>query len=84
LSEFDLSKVKTGDLVNRQLAGGIDMPVKVTAVDDRFIYGCPPGEYWLGDDGWKFLRSNGGEVDEGLEWDGIHTGSRLTGSAHLN
>jgi hypothetical protein len=81
---FISNKVKVGDIVNRLLAGSVDMPVKVTDVDDRFIYCCPPGMNWTGDDRWKFLRSNGGEVDKDLGWDGIRTGSRLTGRAHLN
>lgn len=65
--------VKAGDIVVRMLAGTIPMELKVHSVDETYIYCGKPGV------GWKFLRSNGAEVDEDLGWDGVtHTGSYLT------
>lgn len=67
-SPFD--NVKIGSVVTRLLAGDVPMQLKVTFVDDSYIY-CG---------GWKFLKSNGAEVDEQLGWDGVNiTGSVLTG-----
>lgn len=64
--------IKAGDKVTRMLGGKIPMEMRVTEVDDAFIYIGPRP------DGWKFRRDNGAEVDEVLGWDGIHiTGSYL-------
>lgn len=68
----DFSDVKAGDVVRRMLAGVVPMELKVSSVDETFIYVGSPG------DGWKFLRSTGAEVDEDLGWDGVtYTGSYL-------
>lgn len=59
-------EVKEGQEVFRYLCGTIEMPLIVSKVDETFIH--------CGD--WKFLKSNGNEVDEELGWDGISkTGS---------
>jgi hypothetical protein len=55
--------VRPGDVVTRMLAGEVPMHLRVTAVDDSFIY-CG---------GWKFRKENGAEVDEQLGWDGVST-----------
>lgn len=60
------------DVVRYISSARIAQPMKVTLVDEQFIH-CGP---------WKFLRTNGVEVDEELWWTGepnaegvIHTGS---------
>lgn len=72
--------VKVGDTVNRLLAGNTPMKLRVTAVDDTYIYCSPPGVTWDKEDGWKFLRLNGVEVDEDLGWGVIKDGAYYTGS----
>lgn len=72
--------VKVGDTVKRMLAGEVPIELKVTAVDDTYIYCCPPGLEWAKEDGWKFLRLNGVEVDEELGWGRIEDGAYVTGS----
>jgi hypothetical protein len=56
-----LTKVQAGDVVTRIL-GGVPVDLKVTGVDERFIYCGPPGV------GWKFDRETGFEVDEEIGW----------------
>ena len=56
-----LSELRTGDVVTRIL-GGSPMDLRVTGVDERFIYCGPPGV------GWKFDRETGIEVDEEIGW----------------
>jgi hypothetical protein len=71
MGKFD--HIKEGDVVTRMLAGTIPMKLNVGFVDEKMIYIGKPGE-----GGWKFLRSNGAEVDEDLGWDGVNvTGSYL-------
>lgn len=72
--------VKVGDSVTRILGGTVVMKVKVTAVDDTFIYCSPPEQTWAKEDGWKFLRENGVEVDEELGWGKQEDGTYLSGS----
>lgn len=70
-----LLDLKVGDTVTRMLAGVIPVQITITSVDDEFIYANPFGPE---QEGWKFLRSNGAEVDEELGWDGYtQTGSYL-------
>lgn len=57
--------VKEGDIVTRLVARSMPMELKVSEVDDEFIY-CGAK-----DAGWKFRRDTGGEVDEELDWDGV-------------
>ncbi|HYK95253.1 MAG TPA: hypothetical protein VE011_05205 [Candidatus Dormibacteraeota bacterium] len=52
--------VSVGDSVTRLLGGSIAMALVVTSVDDSFIY--------CGEDGWKFDRDSGVEVDEEIGW----------------
>lgn len=66
----NLKDKKVGDIVTR-LLGGIPMKLKVTEVDDKFIY-CGPKDV-----GWKFDRNTGAEVDEELGWGNEGTGSYL-------
>lgn len=55
--------VKVGDVVKRVMGlGGPIMELKVTELDDTFIYCGPPGV------GWKFHRDQGHEVDEEIGW----------------
>lgn len=65
----DFTDVGLGDTVTRLLAEVAVMPLKVTAIDEQYIY--------CGD--WKFDRQTGFEVDEelhmGPQWGII--GSRL-------
>ena len=64
--------IKKGDTITRMLGGELPMELVVTEIDEEFIY-CGPK-----DEGWKFRRGNGAEVDEELGWDGIiKTGSIL-------
>lgn len=72
--------LEVGDLVTRMLSGVIPMQLRVTKIDDKFIYcGLATGRI----EGWKFDRTFGYEVDEDLGWgvkqpDGnITTGSWL-------
>ena len=70
-----LMSLKVGDVVTRLLAGEIPVKITITSVDDEFIHANPFGP---NEEGWKFRRSNGAEVDEELGWDGITmTGSYL-------
>jgi hypothetical protein len=67
----DFRHLKVGDIATRMLAGTIIMKLQVSEVTDEFLVCCGP-------DGWTFRRDNGGEVDDGLGWDGvIRTGSYL-------
>ena len=62
----NLSDVKAGDTVIRNLAG-IEMPMQVTEVTgDRIKCG-----------GWEFCRLTGAEIDDDLGWgpQAGHTGS---------
>jgi hypothetical protein len=56
-----LSEVRVGDVVTR-IIGGVPMDLRVTSVDEHFIYCGPPGM------GWKFDRVSGIEVDEEIGW----------------
>jgi hypothetical protein len=57
-----ISEIAVGDTVTRMLAGTIPMDLRVSAVDEHFIYCGPVGT------GWKFDRLTGYEVDEELGW----------------
>lgn len=72
--------VKVGDTVKRLLAGDTPMRLKVTAVDEMYIYCSPPGQTWAKEDGWKFLKENGIEVDEELGWGKQEDGTYYSGS----
>lgn len=76
MKHTDFTYLKKGDLVTRMLAGVCAVETEVTLVDDDFVYTSPPGANWPIEQGWKFRRSNGAEVDEELGFDGI----TLTGS----
>ena len=68
INKVDLSSVKTGDTFIRMLGGTISMEVIVGDIDDTHI--------WVGsidgvvkptkEEGWKFRRDLGTEVDEEL------------------
>ena len=73
-------EVKVGDTVKRILGGTVVMLVRVTEVDDTYIYCSPPEHNWAKEDGWKFLRENGVEVDEDLGWGKQEDGSYASGS----
>lgn len=62
--------VVPGDVITRDLAGA-KMKLRVTDVDDRYIY-CGPVDH-----GWKFCRRTGAEVDEACGWDENGTGSYI-------
>jgi hypothetical protein len=64
------SHVNVGDTVSRSLSGQAHMKLRVTDVDAQHIY-CGP---------WKFLRSNGAEIDEELGWGQVVNGEMWTGS----
>lgn len=72
------ANIKKGDTVTRLLAGVVQMKLIVGKVDDTLIYcGSADGVVSL-EEGWKFRRDTGAEVDEDLNWDGItKTGSYL-------
>lgn len=82
-----LFDVKVGDVLIRELGGALKHPVKVCKVEEETIT-CSSTE---GDqnpfvvtceEGWRFLKSTGAEIDEDLGWDGItHTGSIIYGYA---
>lgn len=66
---IDLSGVKAGDTVERDMCG-LKIPMEVEVVADGIIY-CAGG--------WMFMVNNGAEYDPDLGWDGITaTGSMLT------
>jgi hypothetical protein len=56
-----LTEVQAGDVVTRIL-GGLPIDLRVTGIDEHFIYCGPPGV------GWKFDRVTGVEVDEEIGW----------------
>ena len=58
----DCRDIRPGDIIIRQLGGLVDMELVVTSVDDHYIY------VGSRDDGYKFDRDTGAEVDEDLEW----------------
>ena len=62
--------IKVGDVVTRMLAGQIPMQLRVTDIDDNFIY-CG------GPEGWKFDKKTCMEVDEELGWGNDGSGSYL-------
>lgn len=70
--------IKKGDEVTRLLAGVVPMKLIVGKVDETFIY-CGSSDGIVDtNEGWKFRKDNGAEVDEDLGWDGVtHTGSFL-------
>ena len=64
-----MKTIRVGDIVRRKLGGAVKCDIKVTEIDDTYIH-CGP---------WKFLKTNGAEVDEDCDWDGItQTGSYLS------
>jgi hypothetical protein len=65
--------IEVGDRVTRLLAGTVPMKLIVGKVDDTLIYTATPDGVVNIDEGWKFRRDNGAEVDEELGWDGIKT-----------
>lgn len=70
--------IKKGDTVTRLLAGVVPMKLIVGKVDDTYIYCASADGIVSLEEGWKFLKTNGAEVDEEIGWDGItHTGSFL-------
>lgn len=62
-------------MVSRVFGNGRTKPMRlrVTDIDDKFIYCGPDGI------GWKFRKDNGAEVDEEFEW-GIGDKIVMTGS----
>jgi len=75
-TQQNFEHVKVGDTVTRMLAGTVPMLQEVGKVDETFIYTF--NDRVPLEEGWKFRRSNGAEVDEELGWDGITvTGSYL-------
>ena len=79
ISKEELSKIKVGYTLERALAGVSPMDVIVGKIDDKFIY-CGSADGFISyNEGWKFLKSNGHEIDDDLGWDGVTTtGSYLT------
>jgi len=81
--ELKFEYVKVGDIIHRMFASAKlgraamkPMKLRVTEVDEKFIY-CGPSNV-----GWKFRKDCGAEVDEELEWGQekngvVHTGSYL-------
>jgi hypothetical protein len=65
--------ITVGDRVTRLLAGTVPMKLIVGKVDDTLIYTATPDGVINIEEGWKFRRDNGAEVDEDLGWDGIKT-----------
>jgi hypothetical protein len=63
--------LQVGDIVKRKMGLGGPVKLKITELDDDFIYCGPPGV------GWKFNRDQGYEVDEEMGW-GIRQGNRVT------
>lgn len=59
--------INVGDAVNRYVDETMLMKLKVTRIDEQYIY--------CGD--WKFSRRNGAEIDEDLGWSESKTGSYL-------
>lgn len=78
MNEMPFKAIKIGDLVTRMLAGSVPMQLRVTEIDEDFIYCGPP------DVGWKFSRRNGAEIDEEIGWDEQHTGSVLLSNEGAN
>jgi hypothetical protein len=75
LRAISLAGIKPGDVVTRWLAGIVPMELIVTEISDHFIH-CGSR---------RFDRNTGGEIDDGLDWDGICTGSFITrGTEHEN
>ena len=73
-----LEKVKVGDRLTRMLGGKIPVEVIVGRIDEKFVYTSSADGVIPLEEGWKFLISTGGEVDEDLGWDGLtHTGSYI-------
>jgi hypothetical protein len=74
--------IKVGDHMTRVLGGVVKMPVTVGAIDSIRVW-VGAGHAHIDADnavqnGWCFLRSTGGEVDDDLKWDGVtKTGSYL-------
>jgi hypothetical protein len=62
---MELSELKINDEITRMISGIIPMSLKITNIDDKYIY--------CGD--WKFSKTNGAEIDEDLNWDENNTGS---------
>jgi hypothetical protein len=71
-------QVKVGDVVTRRLAAdGPTMQLKVTGVNDDYIFCGRVGE------GWKFDRDYGYEVDEDLGWGMPLAGGRMITGSYL-
>jgi hypothetical protein len=69
----NFNHIEVGDRVTRLLAGVVPMKLIVGKVDETFIYTATPDGVINIEEGWKFRRDNGNEVDEDLNWDGITT-----------
>jgi len=67
-----LQNIQIKDTVHRSLGGSKPMTLKVTEIDENFIY-CGPKDI-----GWKFCKDTGLEVDEFLKWGPERSGSWLT------
>lgn len=79
-----LEDVKVGDKLVRMLAGTIPVDVVVTIVREDVIY-CGSADGFVSgteEDGWKFNRSNGAEIDEDLGWDGITSTGSFIAAKH--
>jgi hypothetical protein len=72
-NDIKFGHIGVGDRVTRMLAGSIPMKLIVGKVDDDFIYTASPDGIISHEEGWKFRKDNGSEVDEDLGWDGIKT-----------
>lgn len=66
---FTLSDVKVDDVVKRIIGtpNGIEMDLRVTKIDDKYIY-CGS---------WIFSKKTGAEIDPDLGWDDHNTGSYI-------
>ena len=76
-----LTEIKVGDRATRMLGGSMPMEVIVTIVNEDHIFCGSEDGFIKGteEDGWKFNRANGAEIDEDLGWDGVTmTGSVIT------
>jgi hypothetical protein len=79
ISKEELAQIKVGYTLERAISGVIPMDVIVGKIDDKLIY-CGSADGFISwDQGWKFSKANGYEVDDDLGWDGTTvTGTYLT------
>jgi hypothetical protein len=65
-----LENVKVGDTLTRLLGGTLPMEVVVTIVNENEIVCGSPDGFVQGtaEDGWRFNRANGAEIDDDLGW----------------